>query len=146
MILSHSRDDERQPAPSSAGIRELREEMVMVKGQLGELKQMMRVSFDLQLDIQRAIRQEVAAALTAFLSQQPPVASGGGHPLPATCPIPTLGINSCVCLLDCGICVCILPSSSGAGPRGPLHSQQRQWDQGTCSRVRTLCHLLGRGY
>ena len=44
-----------------------------MKAQLQELKQMMRVSFDLQLDIQRAIRQEVAAALTAFCN--PPGAS-----------------------------------------------------------------------
>ena len=62
----------------------------MVKGQLSELKQMMRVSFDLQLDIQRAIRQEVAAALMAFLSQQQPLV-GGAHPVPVTCPVPTLG-------------------------------------------------------
>lgn len=41
-----------------------------MKAQLLELKQMMRVSFDLQLDIQRAIRQEVAAALAAFCTPQ----------------------------------------------------------------------------
>ncbi len=72
-----------------------------MKGQLNELKQMMRVSFDLQLDIQRAIRQEVAAALSAFLSPQMPsaTATGGGglHSTPLACPIPTLGIfaNNC---------------------------------------------------
>ena len=38
---------------------ELRE----MKSQILELKQLMRTSFDIQLEIQRAIRQEVAAAL-----------------------------------------------------------------------------------
>lgn len=66
-----------------------------MKGQLNELKQMMRVSFDLQLDIQRAIRQEVSAALTAFLSQtDSATASGGACVTPAACPVPTLG-NAC---------------------------------------------------
>ena len=70
-------------------MRELREEMVIMKGQLNELKQMMRVSFDLQLDIQRAIRQEVAAALSAFLSPQGASLAAVGGPSP--CPVPTLG-------------------------------------------------------
>ena len=105
MIIT-CRDDEveerRSRAPPPA-VRELREEMVMMKAQLSELKQMMRVSFDLQLDIQRSIRQEVAAALSAFLSQPPPAASasGGAQPIPASCPIPTLGnrllINNVIC-------------------------------------------------
>ena len=88
------REDERETSSSASSrqIQELHEEMTIMKGQLGELKQMMKVSFDLQLDIQRAIRQEVAAALTAFLTTQPsPVASGGAA---NTCPIPTLGKNS----------------------------------------------------
>lgn len=66
-----------------------------MKGQLNELKQMMRVSFDLQLDIQRAIRQEVSAALTAFIASPqsgPAAATGGGHQAAqAICQIPTLG-------------------------------------------------------
>ena len=37
--------------------------MQSLKSQLEEMKNMMRLSFDLQMDIQRAIRQEVAAAL-----------------------------------------------------------------------------------
>lgn len=86
-----SDDDERQQAPSSAGIRELREEMMIMKGQLNELKQMMRVSFDLQLDIQRAVRQEVSAALAAFLTQPGTTAAATG-PAQAVCPIPTLGM------------------------------------------------------
>lgn len=79
---------------SSANVRDLREEMVIMKGQLGELKQMMRVSFDLQLDIQRAIRQEVAAALAAFLSGPPANsagASGGANFMPTSSLVPTLG-------------------------------------------------------
>ena len=55
---------------SSAHIREFREEMMSIRGQLNELKQMMKLSFDLQLDIQRSIRQEVAAALSSALPQQ----------------------------------------------------------------------------
>lgn len=61
-----------------------------MKGQLNELKQMMRVSFDLQLDIQRAVRQEVSAALSAFLAS-PAAAGGGSGRAQANCPIPTLG-------------------------------------------------------
>jgi len=34
------------------------------------MKQMMRISFDLQMDIQRAIRQEVAAAMVAACNMQ----------------------------------------------------------------------------
>ena len=90
-----SEDDEHEVTPSAAGVRELREEMMMMKGQLNELKQMMRVSFDLQLDIQRAVRQEVSAALSAFLASpqsHPTAANGGGHhAAQANCPIPTLG-------------------------------------------------------
>ena len=41
----------------------LSREMQSLKSQLEEMKNMMRLSFDLQMDIQRAIRQEVAAAL-----------------------------------------------------------------------------------
>lgn len=89
------RAGERNATPS-AGVLELREDMVIMKGQLNELKQMMRASFDLQLDIQRAIRQEVSAALAAFISQPqlPPnphsaTASGSDK---AVCQIPTLGI------------------------------------------------------
>ena len=39
--------------------------MQSLKAQMEEMKNMMRLSFDLQVDIQRAIRQEVAAALSA---------------------------------------------------------------------------------
>ena len=49
-----------------------------MKTQLAELKQMMRVSFDLQMDIQRSIRQEVAAALSMFLASSSQVLSQHG--------------------------------------------------------------------
>ena len=58
-----------------------------MKSQLDELKQMMKTSFELQLDIQRSIRQEVAAALTAFLAPQ---TQGGASVLQQPCPLPTL--------------------------------------------------------
>lgn len=38
-------------------------EILSLKTELQELKNMMRLSFDLQLDIQRSIKQEVSAAL-----------------------------------------------------------------------------------
>lgn len=64
--------------------------MMSMRGQLSELKQMVKLSFELQLDIQRAIRQEVAAALAGALSQQS-IAGGGQTPV-HTCPLPTLGM------------------------------------------------------
>lgn len=55
--------------------------MQSLKAQMEEMKNMMRLSFDLQVDIQRAIRQEVAAALSAAAGQF------------ACCHIVPLGIN-----------------------------------------------------
>lgn len=52
--------------PSSASISEVREELRDMKSEILELKQLMKTSFDLQLEIQRAIRQEVAAALSSM--------------------------------------------------------------------------------
>lgn len=51
-------------------------EIRSLKSQMTELKQMMKLSFDLQMDIQRSIRQEVAAALSQALgtATQAPVA------------------------------------------------------------------------
>ena len=43
-------------------------ELAALKAQMQEMKNMMKVSFDLQLDIQRAIRQEVAAGLAAAMA------------------------------------------------------------------------------
>ena len=42
-----------------------------MKAQLLEMKQLMRLSFDLQLDIQRSIRQEVAAAFSTQCQPSP---------------------------------------------------------------------------
>lgn len=84
---------------------------MIVKGQLNELKQMMRVSFDLQLDIQRAIRQEVAAALTSFLShttqQQQAQPINRGQPMQAACLVPTLGKNQFFSRLKLNYCLFI---------------------------------------
>lgn len=104
------RDDERESAPSASYVRELRQDMVIMKGQLNELKQMMRVSFDLQLDIQRAVHQEVAAAL-ACLSQPNATIDGGSVPTSRSalgaCPIPTLGMLKLdtVCMQDGAVCM-----------------------------------------
>lgn len=51
-------------------------EIHSLRTELQELKNMMRLSFDLQLDIQRSIRQEVAAALAQTLG-------GSSGPLPS---------------------------------------------------------------
>lgn len=78
---------------------EVHREMQDMKTQLAELKQMMRVSFDLQLDIQRSIQQEVAAALSMFLSSTPQVLLQGtparqqetaARGAVRSCPLPTL--------------------------------------------------------
>ena len=60
---------------------EMQTELREMKSQILELKQLMRTSFDLQLEIQRAIRQEVAAALSSAyvspsLSSMPPISTG----------------------------------------------------------------------
>jgi hypothetical protein len=86
-------------AEGGASSDEMHREMQEMKSQLAELKQMMRVSFDLQMDIQRSIRQEVAAALSMFLASPPQAVLQGspglglGNTTAAslhTCPIPTL--------------------------------------------------------
>lgn len=50
---------------SGSSLVDMKQEMNEMKAQLLEMKQLMRLSFDLQLDIQRSIRQEVAAAFSA---------------------------------------------------------------------------------
>ena len=47
----------------------LSNEMRSLRQQVLELKAMMQLSFDLQLDIQRAIRQEVAAAVSSAVGE-----------------------------------------------------------------------------
>lgn len=54
--------------PSSAAMSEMQQELRDARSEIQELKQLMRTSFDLQLEIQRAIRQEVAAALSSVCS------------------------------------------------------------------------------
>ena len=44
-------------------------EIMALKAQVSELTNMMKLSFDLQLDIQRSIRQEVAAAINQALGK-----------------------------------------------------------------------------
>ena len=46
-------------------------EMKALKSQMAELKNMLKLSLDIQRDTQRAIRQEVAAALATALGQFP---------------------------------------------------------------------------
>ena len=48
--------------------RQLQRDMTEMRSQLTELHQLVRTSFDLQLDIQRSIRQEVSAAMHSALS------------------------------------------------------------------------------
>jgi hypothetical protein len=66
--------------PSSAAMSEMQTELRGMKSQILELKQLMRTSFELQLEIQRAIRQEVAASLMSActspsLSSMPPTST-----------------------------------------------------------------------
>ena len=45
-------------------------EMAAMKSQIAELKSMMELSFNMQMEIQRAIRQEVSAALATVTGMQ----------------------------------------------------------------------------
>ena len=62
----HGRDSQQDQETYSG----LRSDIEQIKNQLRDMKQMMRISFDLQMDIQRAIRQEVAAAMVAACNMQ----------------------------------------------------------------------------
>ena len=62
----HGRDSQQDQETYSG----LRSDIEQIKNQLRDMKQMMRISFDLQMDIQRAIRQEVAAAMVATCNMQ----------------------------------------------------------------------------
>ena len=62
----HGRDSQQDQETYSG----LRSDIEQMKNQLRDMKQMMRISFDLQMDIQRAIRQEVAAAMVAACNMQ----------------------------------------------------------------------------
>ncbi|XP_052099826.1 uncharacterized protein LOC127734153 isoform X2 [Mytilus californianus] len=83
-------------------------EIHSLKSQLEEMKNMMKLSFDLQLDIQRAIRQEVSAALA-----QVQVGAEGGSPLKKCKPVSDTHCLICLdnhsdsVLYQCGhMCVC----------------------------------------
>ncbi|XP_071171404.1 uncharacterized protein [Mytilus edulis] len=83
-------------------------EIHSLKSQLEEMKNMMKLSFDLQLDIQRAIRQEVSAALA-----QVQVGAEGGTPLKKCKPVSDTHCLICLdnhsdsVLYQCGhMCVC----------------------------------------
>ena len=64
---SHGREGHREDQETYSG---LCSDIEDIKSQLRDMKQMMRISFDLQMDIQRAIRQEVAAAMVAACNMQ----------------------------------------------------------------------------
>lgn len=83
-------------------------EIHSLKSQLEEMKNMMKLSFDLQLDIQRAIRQEVSAALA-----QVQVGAEGGTTLTKSKPVSDTHCLICLdnhsdsVLYQCGhMCVC----------------------------------------
>ena len=56
---------------------EMQQELREMKSQILQLKQLMRTSFDLQLEIQRSIRQEVAASLSSVCPLPPPPMAPG---------------------------------------------------------------------
>ena len=87
LLPSYRSPGEARPPVGSHSGGDLHREVRVMKSQLDELKQMMKTSFELQLDIQRSIRQEVAAALTAFLASQ---VQSGASVLQQPCPLPTL--------------------------------------------------------
>lgn len=98
--------NQRSEVVGSRGMLRLQERMDVIAGHVSELHRFLRLTFDLQLDIQRSIRQEVAAAITGThhresqaLSQ--PLARGG-------CLI-CLDMEADTLLYRCGhICACYL--------------------------------------
>lgn len=103
-----------EPSDGGASFSELQQDLQDMRAQVVELKQMMKVSFDLQLDIQRSIRQEVAAALAAFsnpaASAAPasPILSGAHNAVSSgNCIICSEASIDCV-VYRCGhMCVCM---------------------------------------
>jgi hypothetical protein len=57
---------------------DLEQEVQVMKADIEELKRMVRLSFELQLDVQRAIRQEVAAVINFGLSGRSVEVEGTG--------------------------------------------------------------------
>lgn len=88
----------------------LSREMQSLKAQMEEMKNMLRLSFDLQMDIQRAIRQEVAAAIASATVQ-------GATASSVVCSAPVNDTHCLICLenytdsvlYQCGhMCVCFV--------------------------------------
>lgn len=83
---NHGREGQRISGEDQETYSGLRSDIDQIKSQLRDMKQMMRISFDLQMDIQRAIRQEVAAAMVAACNMQTAHMQTAGFtpPLPPT--------------------------------------------------------------
>ncbi|XP_071089724.1 uncharacterized protein [Haliotis cracherodii] len=108
----------------------LSREISSLKSQMEEMKNMLKLSFDLQLDIQRAIRQEVAAAVSQATgaTAAPPATATLSHPVSDTHCLICLENHSDTVLYQCGhMCLCYacgkhLMSQSGKCPvcRAPI--------------------------
>ncbi|XP_067656830.1 uncharacterized protein [Haliotis asinina] len=108
----------------------LSREISSLKSQMEEMKNMMKLSFDLQLDIQRAIRQEVAAAISQATgaTAAPPVPATASRPVNDTHCLICLENTTDTVLYQCGhMCLCYacgkhLVSQSGKCPvcRAPI--------------------------
>jgi len=61
-----------------SSISQLQEQVLKIAAELSELKRMQGTSLDVVLDVQRSIRQEVAASLAALSSSDVSVAAGAG--------------------------------------------------------------------
>ena len=99
----------------------LRNDIEDIKSQLRDMKQMMRISFDLQMDIQRAIRQEVAAAMVAACNMQT------AHMQTATiAPTPPAPVNSKLTIETLKVLIQLISAAGGiAGqPTPPIASGQ----------------------
>jgi len=83
---------------------QLSSEISSLKQQVAEMKEMMQMTFEMQMDTQRAIRQEVAAVFGAFMQQMSQAAASGlpSHQtaIPTQNSVP-VAAGSCVICLDC---------------------------------------------
>lgn len=96
--------------PYTQSSRYMSREIQSLKAQLMEMKNMMKLSFDLQMDIQRSIRQEVAAAMNDVKR------ADGNTALPVAAKSKPVSDTHCLICLDnfsdsvlyqCGhMCVC----------------------------------------
>ncbi|XP_059176258.1 uncharacterized protein LOC131955950 [Physella acuta] len=82
----------------------LGKEIQSLKTQINEMKNMLKLTFDLQMDIQRSIRQEVAAAMNQTTAVTPPAPS---RPVTDTHCLICLDRHTDTVLYQCGhMCVC----------------------------------------